>query len=376
MRRGKKRLYIHIPFCIKRCHYCDFVSSVLKDKKDLSNYIDYLSLELELYKDKLKNDFITIYIGGGTPSLFEPHEIYALGELLFKYLNPPEEFTIEANPESITQDKILTWRDIGINRISLGVQSFDDEILSFLGRPHTASDAIDAISILKDYFDNVSFDFIYGIPGQKISAWHDTLKKAITFGPQHLSLYALSIEEDTPFYEGYKRGKIHMMDESLVVDMYEFGVRFLKENGYKRYEISNFSLPGKESIHNMGYWTYDEYLGIGVSASSFIEGVRYTNYSSMTDYFKSLKNGIYPIAYREKLSKEKMMGEYIILRLRTDRGLLIDEFIDIFGIDPLSIYKDKFDYFIDLGFMEHTEYGYRLTDKGVLVSNQIFMEII
>ncbi len=376
MKKGKKRLYIHIPFCIKRCNYCGFVSSVLKDKRELSNYIDYLSLEFELYKDRLKDNIITIYIGGGTPSLFEPYEIYTLGELLFKYLSLPGEFTIEANPESITRDKVLAWRDIGVNRVSLGVQSFDDEVLSFLGRPHTAGDAVDAISILKDYFDNISFDFIYGIPNQDMSIWHKTLKRAIAFGPQHLSLYALSIENGTTFCKWYKRGKIHMMDEDLVVDMYEFGVHFLKENGYKRYEISNFSFPGKESIHNMGYWTYDEYLGLGVSASSFVEGIRYINYSSMTDYFKSLKNGAYPIAYSEKLSKEKMMGEYIILRLRTNRGLLIDEFIDIFGIDPLSIYKDKFAYFIDLGFMEHTEYGYRLTDKGILVSNQIFVEII
>jgi len=158
--------------------------------------------------------------------------------------------------------------------------------------------------------------------------------------------------------------------------MYNFGVSFFRESGYERYEISNFSLPERESLHNMGYWTYEEFLGIGVSASSFIKGVRYRNHSLKKNYFTALERGERPVEYRERLSKEKAMNEYVILRLRTDKGLLIDEFIDIFDKDPSEIYKDKFDYFIDLGFMKRTDYGYRLTDKGVLISNQIFTEIV
>jgi oxygen-independent coproporphyrinogen-3 oxidase len=225
MKKNKLRIYIHIPFCIKKCNYCNFVSTVLKDKHKLGKYITYLDKELNLYKDHIELKPLTIYIGGGTPSLFSPYEIYRLGDLFSKYINKAftTEFTIEANPESITQEKILAWKDIGINRVSLGVQSFDDNILLFLGRPHKVKDTIKAITILKNTFDNISFDLIYGISGQDMDTWKRTLKKALEFEPQHISMYGLSIEEGTLFYRWRKENKLTLPDDALTVDMYNFG---------------------------------------------------------------------------------------------------------------------------------------------------------
>ncbi len=378
MRKNSLRLYVHIPFCVKKCNYCSFVSWELKEQAFLDVYLDFLEKELFLYKKRLRLTPLTIYIGGGTPSLLPPSLLEKMGEILRKYVDFSyvSEFTIEANPESIDKNKVRIWKKLGINRVSLGVQAFDDKILSFLGRVHRSIQTFKAIEILKEEFENISFDLIYGIPGQDLKKWEDTLTKAITFKPKHISMYALSFDDGTLLRKWLEEGKLFPVDEEQYVNMYKRGVEILYDNGYQRYEISNFSYPGYESIHNLGYWTYDDYVGIGVSASSFLNGERYTNFSDFKKYRDTLLSMKLPIESYDRIDKNTKMGEYAILRLRTKRGLVRREFLSLFGIFPCDIFGDLFSYFSSLGYMERTNDGWRLTDDGILISNRIFMEFL
>ncbi len=331
-----------------------------------------------MYERRLKLAPLTIYIGGGTPSLLSLSLLEKMGEILRRYVDFSSllEFTIEANPESVDKEKVRIWKNIGINRVSLGIQAFDDKTLSFLGRVHQSMQTFKAIEILKEEFENISFDLIYGIPGQDLEKWKDTLIKAIAFEPKHISIYALSFDEGTLFKKWLEEGKLSPVDEEQYVDMYNRGVEVLRDHGYERYEISNFSYPGYESIHNLGYWTYDDYIGIGVSASSFLDGERYTNFSDFKKYKDALLNMKLPIESYDRIDKNTKMGEYAILRLRTKRGLVSREFFSLFGVSPCDVFGDVFSYFSSLGYMERTNNGWRLTDDGILVSNRIFMEFL
>ncbi len=378
MKRNNLRIYIHIPFCVKKCNYCSFVSYTEYKEDDYDNYIDYIEKEIRLYKEKKELSPYTIYIGGGTPSLLPSSQLYKLRDIIDNYMDVSSlrEFTIEANPESVTPQKAKTWKDIGINRISLGVQSFNDKILHFLGRAHTVSHTKKAISILKRYFANISFDLIYGIPGQDLRIWESTLMECLSYEPYHISIYALSLEKDTPFFESFKDGKFSLVEEDTYINMYKLGIELLSQHGYKRYEISNFAKPGKESLHNIGYWTYEDYIGLGISASSFLEKRRYTNHFSLKKYREDLDKGTLPIMEYDNLSRETMMSEYAILRLRTDDGLKDSDFYSLFGISADRIFGEEFEFFIDLGLIEETIEGWKLTQEGILVSDRIFMEIL
>ena len=378
MKKSSLRVYIHIPFCIRKCNYCSFVSYTGYGNDTYEVYIDYIEKELRLYKEELERPPVTLYIGGGTPSLLSSSSIYKLKEILKEYIeiNSLKEFTIEANPESVSEDKVSSWEKLGINRVSLGVQSFDDKILSFLGRPHTAQITRYAISLLKDSFYNLSFDLIYGIPGQDIESWKETLSEAVSYGPQHISIYSLSIDEGTPLFEKVKTGEISPLEEELIVEMYRIGVEFLRAYGYRRYEISNFSKPQMESLHNLGYWNYEDYIGIGVSASSFVKGKRYTNFNTLNMYMQALDKEKLPIMEYDIIGKATKISEYAILRLRTEKGLLDSEFYALFDSYPYEVFKEEFDYFLSLGLIKRTPYGWVLTEKGIPVSNRIFLEIL
>ncbi len=378
MRRNSLRLYIHIPFCVKKCNYCSFVSWELKGEKFLNEYLNLLEKELYLYKEKLKINPLTIYIGGGTPSLLSPPMLARIYEILRNYvdLSSVLEFTIEANPESVKRDKVRIWREIGINRVSLGAQSFSDEILSFLGRVHSKKEIERAIATLKEEFENISLDLMYGIPGQDLEKWEDTLTKAITFKPKHISMYAISFDEGTLLKKWLEEGEVSPVSEEQYVEMYNRGVGVLRDYGYERYEISNFSYPGYESMHNLGYWTYADYIGIGISASSFLNGERYTNFSDFEKYRDALLNMRLPIDSYDNIDNATKMGEYAILSLRTEKGLIDRDFISLFDISSWDVFGDVLSYFISLGYIKEIEGGWKLTDDGILISNRIFMEFL
>lgn len=315
-------LYIHIPFCRSKCPYCDFYS--IASLSPVPHFMNAIKKEIISYKDRFSL-FDTIYIGGGTPTVLSEGQLEDLIKWIYKYMRiaPECEITIEANPCDINIDKARALRSMGINRISLGIQSFDDDILKFLGRRHRSKDAIRAFDLLRSAgFDSISIDLIYGIPGQKIEQWFNTLKKALFLFPEHISCYQLTFEKRTPFWRRLQKGEITPIDEETEKRFFIDTSDYLESNGYIHYEISNFAKGEKYfSQHNQKYWLHIPYLGLGPSAHSFDGKRRWWNYASIKKYCNALQNGILPIEDMEELSEEQIRMEKILLGLRTCHGI-------------------------------------------------------
>ncbi len=317
-------LYIHIPFCRSKCIYCAFYS--ITDTNPTEDFIKALKREADLYREQFQGrKFSTIYIGGGTPSILEPDQISEIMEKIFEsfeFEDSPE-ITIEANPESVDLEKAVVWRKLGINRVSLGVQSANDEELKFLGRIHDIKTASRAIEILKKAgFSNINVDLIFGMPGQSVESFKKSIEWVAERGVNHISTYSLTVERGTKLFELSKR--IRMPDEETIVKFYRIRDETLKRLGFRRYEISNFARPGFESSHNRIYWFHGEYLGLGPSAASFLykpQSIRWQNRSNLRAYIKNLHAGKFPPLEKDVVSRDKLLLERIFLYIRTDRGL-------------------------------------------------------
>lgn len=324
-------LYIHIPFCDNICSYCDF-SKVLTNTFNEENYIQQLIEEIESYHIK-KNQLKTIYIGGGTPSALTVKNLTALLSYLHSNFQNLQEFTLEANPESLTEDKILILKKYGVTRVSLGVQTLNTSLLKLLNRKHSFNDVKNCIANLKKYqLNNFNLDFIYGIPGLTNKDIEDEFKFIKEFTPTHVSFYSLQIEEGTMFYIK----NIKSVDDSKLRDQYDFINKNLKDLGYFRYEISNFSKPGFESKHNLTYWHDNQYYACGVSASGYIENKRYTNTRSITKYMKGER-----IHEEEYISKDESEFEFLMLNLRLVEGFDVKEFNKRFNKNFFNEYKKE-----------------------------------
>lgn len=358
-----KCVYIHIPFCEKKCHYCSFCSFPLLSYKE--KYLNALEKEINFY---YKNETLkTLYIGGGTPSLLEYEDIKKIIDH-FK-IDCNTEITIEANPNSITKEKIKYYKDLQINRLSIGVQSFDDETLKTIGRKHTKKDIYNAINWLKDCnFDNFNIDLIYGLPNQTIETWKKTIDEAVKINPAHISCYGLKIEEGTYFDKFPPK---NLPDDTKQAEMYEILIEKLK-NKYIHYEFSNFAKEKKYiSKHNSSYWKRKNYYGFGLSASGFIENKRYTNTFNLKKYIEN------PIEKKfDILTKQNEIEEEIFLNLRLLEGINFEEINNKYKIDIYKKYEKLFKKFINQGLMEKTNKGIRLTIKGILISNEILCEFI
>ncbi|MDP3260070.1 MAG: radical SAM family heme chaperone HemW, partial [Thermodesulfovibrionales bacterium] len=311
-------LYIHIPFCIRKCLYCDFLS-VTYNEALAKAYTDALCEELILKKDiagKLK----TVYVGGGTPSILPEECFRKLFSCLkenFKFSDSPE-ITVEANPGTVDKSKVNTLLSIGVNRVSIGVQSFNDDELKTLGRIHTSDEALKAIELIKNSgINNFSIDLIYGIPGQTLDSWKKTVSKAAAFtlSPAHISSYELTPEKDTPLFGLIESGKIKMPDEELILEMYGYTIDYLESKGYEHYEISNFALHGFKCLHNLNYWDRGEYVGAGAAAHSFVRGFRSKNTDDIRRYIKDLNKGIIPEAESTEIKRDDAIKEFIFLGL-------------------------------------------------------------
>ncbi len=355
--------YIHIPFCEKKCKYCSFCSFSLLKAKD--EYINALIKEIKFfYKNKPQK---TIYFGGGTPSLLEIKDIE---KIISNFnFNSKTEITIEINPHKISKEKLKTYKTLGINRISVGIQSFDDKILKTIGRNHTAKEALEVINNINNIgFDNFSIDLIYGLPNQNLTDWINTLNEAIKLNPAHISLYGLKIEKGSYFY---KFPPNNLPNEEIQAKMYEIAIDKLKEK-FIHYEFSNFAKNENYfSKHNSAYWQCKNYYGFGLSASGYIENKRYTNTFNFREYIKNPLNKNYEI-----LSKENKIEEEIFLGLRLIEGIDFDEINNKYNINVYQIYKNEFDKFLNLKLMKKTTKGIKLTQKGVLLSNEILCEFI
>ncbi len=362
-----KGLYIHIPFCLQKCKYCDFISFTVGNKEA---YIDALKKELSMY---VNTEIDSVFIGGGTPTVLS----YSLMEKLLKYINntfklaKDTEWSIEANPKTVNEEKLSLMREMGVNRISIGVQSFNDVELQRIGRIHTAEDAIDTIKLAKKYFENINIDLISALPGQNINSFRNTLNTAIALEPAHISCYSLILEEGTPLYNEHIASPLNIPDEDAERDMYEMAVGMLGDAGYKRYEISNFAKAGRESRHNLKYWQCEDYIGAGLAAHSLIDGIRYEN----TDDIESYLSGN---ALKEKivLTLSDMISEYIIMAFRLEKGISSKQFKAKFDIDFEKEYKMQLERFISLGLIEKTIEGYHLTNEGISLSNSVLCEFV
>lgn len=356
-------VYIHIPFCEKKCNYCSFCSfNLLKAKNE---YINSLLKEVNfLYKnEKLK----TLYFGGGTPSLLNENEI----EQILKHFNfdSTTEITLELNPHNITIEKIKNLKSLGINRLSIGVQNFDNETLKTIGRTHNNKEIYQVIDFLdKTNFENFSIDLIYGLPNQTLKNWEETLNKAKSINPKHISLYGLKIEKGTYFYK-FPPNNLPNLD--LQAEMYETAIENLKKD-FIHYEFSNFAKEEKYfSKHNSCYWKCENYYGFGLSASGYIENKRYTNTFNFKDYIKNPTSKEYEI-----LSKQEQIEEEIYLGLRLTKGINFKNINEKFNTDIYNLYKKEFDKYLKLNLMQETRDGIKLSTKGILISNEILCDFI
>ncbi len=373
-------LYIHIPFCISKCPYCDFFSIVTHDDKLKRRYISALIKETEIYGQKIKDvELISIYIGGGTPTILEGKQLKEILSALNNNFSIADdaEITIEANPGTIDGDKIKTLFRAGVNRISLGGQSFDDRTLKKIGRIHNKKDIIDTFQLARyEGFKNINIDIMFGLPGQSKKEFEKTLKELITLKPEHISLYALTIERDTALYELVETGKTRLPSDDFCNELFLNSIKLFADNGYEHYEISNFALPGKRCNHNVLYWKNKSYLGIGAGATSYIDNKRYKNYQELNHYIYLLKNGILPIGYQEVLPLKEKMAETIILQLRMIEGLDKNGFSEQFKVPVEIVFYTPIKALKEQGLLAENETNLFLTKKGILFANNVFIEFL
>lgn len=376
-------LYVHIPFCVKKCNYCDFLSAPADDATK-RRYVDALCKEIQGYKELTKEyELKTVYFGGGTPSVLEVsliEQILATIKETFTIDMESAEVTLEVNPGTATLDKLKRYRELGINRLSIGVQSAKEAELALLGRIHSFEDAQNTVSWAREAgFDNLSLDLISALPGQSLADYKENVEAILALNPEHISSYSLIIEEKTPFYEQYAEGmpqEDDLPDEETDRAMYAYTKERLKEAGYDRYEISNYAKPGYESRHNSSYWTGIEYLGVGLGASSLFTNARYHNETDLLTYIKEVEEGADVRLDIERLMPEEQMEEFMILGLRRMCGVSRAEFQNRFGKPLETVYGTALKKLQNQNLITIDGDRVALTDLGIDVSNQVFVEFV
>ena len=371
-------IYVHIPFCKKKCDYCDFVSFSNKEEM-IEKYVDCLIKEIA---DRSNDSIVkTIYIGGGTPSILNPHSIE---EILFAIrtnfaVADEVETTIEINPGTCTKKKLEEYKKFGINRLSIGLQSSNDKILKDIGRIHTYKDFENTINLAKEAgFKNINADMIIGLPGQTIYDVEDTIDKLLKLDLTHISIYSLIVEEKTPIERRLLNKEITLPDEEMERYMYWFAKRKLEDNGFVHYEISNFAKPGYYSKHNMDCWSQKEYLGFGIAAASYENKVRYVNKDNLESYIENIENGkgYKNVKVEERQSQRTQMSEYMILNLRKINGVDIKDFKKKFNESPLLLYEKKLVKLLDEDLVDISPEYIRLTKKGLDLANIVWEEFL
>ncbi len=374
----KPGLYIHIPFCERKCAYCDFYSVTRLSERD--RFVNALCREIELSARQYpgKESYDTIYFGGGTPSLLSARQLGNILETLHTAftISQDAEITLEANPGATEQQKYSDFFSAGVNRLSIGVQSFNDAELSFLGRIHNAEQAKTAIrTARKAGFNNLSLDFIFALPGQTLREWEQTLVQAFDFAPEHISAYNLIFEPGTPFYTRLQAGQIQAQPEAREIDFWNHTLDAMQANGYKAYEVSNFARSAAfYSRHNVKYWLHVPYLGFGPSAHSFWEKRRWSNVRALGRYLSDLETDRLPVESEETLNAETMEFEHILLRLRMYAGLHLAEFKRKFGSEFLEKYKMETTGLLQRNLAETERGFFKLTRKGMLICDEILQD--
>ena len=373
-RRIPLELYVHIPFCVRKCQYCDFLSGP-SDEETKDRYIEALLKEIRAAEHTEDYEIVSVFIGGGTPSALKAEAIASVMRTLQEkfFFCEDAEVTIEANPGTVDLEKLTIYRNVGINRLSLGLQSTDAEELKLLGRIHSYEEFLKSYEWAREAgFSNINIDLMFAIPGQTGEAWRQHLYQVAELNPEHISAYSLIIEEGTPFAEQ----NLDLPDEDTEYQMYEDTAEILERYGYRQYEISNYAKQGYMCRHNAGYWQRREYLGFGLGASSLYRGMRFSNTRRMQEYLKESRNSDQIRKDVTVLSRNERIEEFMFLGLRMIEGISEKKFEENFDVRLMDVYGDILQKYEETGFMEHIETKWRLTRKGIHVSNHILADFL
>ncbi len=384
-------IYIHIPFCKKKCEYCDFKSYVGKENL-IDRYIKWVNHELKEVGEGNKIDYEnniddliivkTIYIGGGTPSILPPKYISDILRTVkenYTIDNENLEVTIEVNPGTVDEEKLMEYKKCGVNRLSIGLQATQNRVLNVLGRIHTYNDFLVTYnSARKIGFDNINVDLMLGIPGQSLEDVQESVEKIIKLSPEHISTYSLIIEKGTPFYKKLEKNEINLPGEEIERKMYWLVKRKLEDAGYVHYEISNFAKRGYESKHNLACWNQEEYVGVGAAAHSYTNNVRYSNICEIEEYINNYENDMETnnFEFHEKQTKDSKMKEFMMLGLRKINGIKIQDFKNKFGENPIYLYRKELDKLVNENLLEIDGDVIKLTEKGLDLANLVWEEFV
>lgn len=372
-------LYVHIPFCQAKCNYCDFYSFPGSSSELQERYVKALIKEGFLRKRDLEVNLKSIFFGGGTPTCLSGGLLVKLLEFLkgnFQ-IDPEIEITVEANPGTVDREKLKLMSIFGVNRLSFGVQSFNQELLTRLGRIHSPEDVYKSFSLARqEGFTNLNFDLMYGLPGQTLLDWEETLLKVLEFNLEHISLYQLKIEEGTPFGRDLEKGLLQEFDDGLALEMYKLAKKYLAQAGFIHYEISNFAKPGYKCGHNQVYWRCEPYLGLGAGAHSYLPPERIENLDEAVSYISGLEEGKFPPNFREKQTLAIAMSETMFMGLRLMEGVNLNHFHARFGQDAREVFREAIQKCQDWGLISLDKDFLKLTPQGVYLGNLVFEEFL
>ncbi|RAL26046.1 radical SAM family heme chaperone HemW [Thermoflavimicrobium daqui] len=375
-----KAVYIHIPFCTNKCHYCDFTAYVV-DGQPVDDYITALEQEMELITREVPpKEIDTIFIGGGTPTVLSPKQMERLLTSIAKFFphrSPTLEFTVEANPGTTGMELLQVMRAGGINRISFGAQTFRHDLLQKIGRIHGVREIEQSVEQARQAgFDNLSLDLMFGLPDQTVDDMKETLSEAVKLAPDHFSCYSLKIEEGTLFHHLYEREQLPLPSEDDELQMYNLIRNQLYKEGYEQYEVSNFAKPGKESKHNTVYWLNEEYYGLGTGAHGYIHKVRYANIKGVKEYIRKLQEQKRPMQESYQVSEREDMENFMILGLRLLKGVSRARFHSLYHKSLEEVYGSVIEHFVQLGLLVRNHDRIKLTDKGLIYGNEVFASFL
>ena len=369
-------IYVHIPFCAAKCNYCAF-NSKISTAEERESYVDALITEIKSTACPLPPTY-SIYFGGGTPTILTLNQlkkIFAAIQTTFN-VEKNSEITIEANPGTVDKNFLRGLREIGFNRLSLGVQSFNDELLKILGRIHNSTTALETVNTAKNFFDNISVDLMYGLPNQTLDDVKVDVETAAALDVQHISIYGLEVEPNTKFFQLNEVGRLNLPTENICADMYEFIIATLPKLGYNRYEVSNFAKVGRESRHNSGYWTGAKYFGFGAGAHSYNGKIRTSNVANVADYVKNIRAGRDVSQVEELVTKSAAMEEFCLLGLRMTAGIDAKIFYERFGENIFDVYGKVIEKNFKLGLLQVDGDKIFLTPRGFEVSNVVLADFL
>lgn len=371
-------LYVHIPFCLRKCRYCDFATYPLRPDL-MEPFLSALETEAESVGAEVQGAVKTLFFGGGTPSLLDGRQMDRLMDALRRSFNiqPQAEITLEANPETADEPRLRAYRNAGVNRLSIGAQTFDDAALKQLDRTHSSEQINRAYQNARNAgFENINLDMMFALPGQTMRKWQEDARRALSLDPEHLSVYNLTIEPKTVFHYWNRQGRLSLPDEDLQADMYEWTLDEMERTGYPYYELSNFAKPGSECEHNLRYWRNKPHAGIGPGACGYLNGERTANTRGTRSYIKRIEDGRDPIVERERLAGKAARAETIRQGLRMRSGVPLTEYARRYGLNLLDDFQAEIEQITRLGLTKLADGALRLTRRGVLLANEAFLRLL